>query len=131
MSTERLAGKTAFVTGAAQGIGRALALKLAGEGAAVFANDLDAEGLASLETDIKTAGGACLVFPGDITEESFGDRAVAACVEHFGDLHILVNNAGYIWNSRIVNHSDEQWYKMQNIGTRSQLDVCAALQATV
>lgn len=115
MTTARLKNKTALVTGAAQGIGRALALKLASEGANVFANDLDTEGLKSLEEDIEATGGTCLIFPGDITDENFGDRAVAACVEHFGDLHILVNNAGYIWNSRIVNHSDEQWYAMMDV----------------
>lgn len=115
MTSLRLEGKTALITGAAQGIGRALALKLAGEGANVFANDLDAEGLKSLEKEIEAASGTCLIFPGDITDENFGDRAVAACVEHFGDLHILVNNAGYIWNSRIVNHSDEQWYAMMDV----------------
>lgn len=113
--TGRLEGRTALVTGAAQGIGRALALKLAGEGANVFANDLDTDGLKTLEDDIAALGGNCLVFPGDITDAEFGDHAVAACVEHFGDLHILVNNAGYIWNSRIVNHTDEQWYAMIDV----------------
>lgn len=115
MDNGRLEGKTALVTGAAQGIGRALALKLADEGANVFANDLDAEGLKTLEEEISSMGGRCLVFPGDITDKDFGDHAVAACVEHFGDLHIVVNNAGYIWNSRIVNHTDEQWYAMIDV----------------
>lgn len=70
----RLDGKVALVTGTAQGIGRALALKLAGEGASVFAIDLDADGLVSLESEIETKGGVCTTFAGDITEEDFGDR---------------------------------------------------------
>lgn len=115
MSDGRLKGKTALVTGTAQGIGRALALKLAGEGANVFAIDLDADGLKSLAEEISAAGGACKTFAGDITEVDFGDRAVAVCLEQFGDIHIIVNNAGYIWNSRIVNHTDEQWYAMIDV----------------
>jgi 3-oxoacyl-[acyl-carrier protein] reductase len=115
MADGRLSGKTALVTGTAQGIGRALALKLAAEGANVFANDLDRDGLTALEAEIDAEGGHCLGFPGDITEDDFGDRAVEACVSRFGDLDIVVNNAGYIWNSRIVNHTDEQWQAMIDV----------------
>ena len=115
MADGRLSGKTALVTGTAQGIGRALALKLAAEGANIFANDLDQDGLKTLEAEIRAAGGNFIGFPGDITEEDFGDRAVEACLSRFGDLDILVNNAGYIWNSRIVNHTDEQWDAMLDV----------------
>ena len=115
MSSGRLDHKVALITGTAQGIGRALACKLAGEGAMVFAIDLDAEGLESLQEEITVARGICATLAGDITEEDFGDRAVGACLARFGDLHIVVNNAGYIWNSRIVNHTDEQWYAMMDV----------------
>jgi len=115
VSKGTLEGRVAIVTGAAQGIGRAIALKLASEGAPVLANDLDGEKLGALTDDIERAGGVCAPFPGDVTATDFGDRAVAACVERFGDFHILVNNAGYIWNSRIVNHTDEQWYAMIDV----------------
>jgi 3-oxoacyl-[acyl-carrier protein] reductase len=115
MSRGRLENKIALITGTAQGIGRALACKLAGEGAAVLAIDLDAEGLDSLQEEIGVAGGSCATLAGDITEEDFGDRAVEACLARFGDLHIVVNNAGYIWNSRIVNHTDDQWYAMMDV----------------
>lgn len=115
MADRRLEGKVAIVTGTAQGVGRALALKLAAEGANVLANDIDADGLATLETEAADAGGVCVGFPGDITEPDFGDRAVEACLARFGDLHIVVNNAGYVWNSRIINHTDEQWYAMIDV----------------
>lgn len=110
-----LQGKAALVTGAARGIGRAVALKLASEGACVLANDLDAGALDDLAVAASEAGGTCATLPGDVTQSDFGDRAVARVLEHFGDLHILINNAGYIWNSRIVNHTDEQWYAMLDV----------------
>lgn len=115
MSGRKLEGKSALITGAAQGIGRSLALKLSSEGAKVFANDLNESALKELQEEINSSGGTCMVFPGDVTEPDFGDRAVASILDAFGDLHILVNNAGYIWNSRIVNHTDEQWYAMMDV----------------
>ena len=115
MSTGRLDGRVALVTGAGQGIGRAIVLKLISEGSRVLANDLDADSLQRLSADVAEFGGACETFPGDVTAKDFGDRAVSACLERFGDLHILINNAGYIWNSRIANHTDEQWYAMLDV----------------
>ena len=108
----KLDGRVALVTGAARGIGRAVAVKLASEGARVLANDLDRDALSALQADV---GGGCDVFPGDVTDPTFGDRAVRTCVDRLGDLDILVNNAGYVWNSRIANHTDEQWYAMIDI----------------
>jgi 3-oxoacyl-[acyl-carrier protein] reductase len=110
-----LAGQVALVTGAGRGIGRAIVLKLISEGSRVLANDLDADSLERLQADVARVGGVCEVLPGDVTGTQFGDHAVAACLERFGDLHIVINNAGYIWNSRIANHSDEQWYAMLDI----------------
>jgi 3-oxoacyl-[acyl-carrier protein] reductase len=115
MSKGRLDGRVALVTGAGRGIGRAIVLKLISEGSRVLANDLDAASLQRLSADVARFGGACETFPGDVTAEDFGDRAVAACLERFGDLHILINNAGYTWNSRIGNHTDEQWYAMLDV----------------
>lgn len=115
MDEGKLSGKVALVTGTAQGIGRAIALKLASEGASVLANDLDQEGLENLQSEIRNSGGQCEILQGDVTAVDFGDQVVAETINRFGDLHILVNNAGYIWNSRIVNHTDEQWYAMMDV----------------
>lgn len=115
MNEGKLSGRVALVTGTAQGIGRAIALKLASEGASVLANDLDGEGLETLQQEINDSGGTCQILQGDVTAPDFGDLIVAETLDRFGDLHILVNNAGYIWNSRIINHTDEQWYAMIDV----------------
>jgi 3-oxoacyl-[acyl-carrier protein] reductase len=115
VSTGRLDGRVALVTGAGRGIGRALVLKLVAEGSRVVANDLDAATLDGLRDDVARSGGVCEVLAGDVTAPDFGDRAIAACLARFGDLHILVNNAGYVWNSRIASHTDEQWYAMIDV----------------
>jgi 3-oxoacyl-[acyl-carrier protein] reductase len=115
MSTGPFVGRVALVTGAGRGIGRAIVRKLVSAGARVLANDLDADALSAVRTEVEAVGGTCEPFPGDVTEKDFGDRAVAACVERLGGLDILINNAGYIWNSRIANHTDEQWYAMLDV----------------
>ncbi len=111
----KLNKQVALVTGAGQGIGRQIALKLAGEGAFVVANDLDEEQLTTTCQRIAGAGGLVKPLVGSVTDEDFGDKAVAFAVEAFGDLHIIVNNAGYIWNSSITNHTDDQWAAMVDV----------------
>lgn len=115
MTTHKLDGRVALVTGAGQGIGRAIAIKLASEGAKVVANDLDGHAVEIVARAITEAGGTCSALQGDVTDENFGDMAVAETLERYGDLGILINNAGYIWNSRIINHTDEQWYAMMDV----------------
>jgi len=110
-----LEDRVALVTGAGQGIGREIALKLADAGAAVVANDLEEERVVALSAEIERLGGRCAALPGDVTDPEFGDRAVEVCLERFGDLDIVVNNAGFIWNSRIVDHTDEQWQAMIDV----------------
>ena len=121
-----LSNKTAIVTGAGQGIGRAIALKLAGEGARVVANDLDEERLESLVKEIEAAGGKCITLTGDVTAPDFGDTIVDLAVDRFGGLDIVINNAGYIWNSRIANHTDEQWYAMMDVHATAPFRVLRA-----
>ncbi|MBT4088584.1 MAG: SDR family oxidoreductase [Deltaproteobacteria bacterium] len=64
---------------------------------------------------IITHGSQAKAVVGDITEPGFGDRIVNETIDHFGGIDIIVNNAGYIWNSTIQKHTDEQWYAMLDI----------------
>ncbi|HUB31452.1 MAG TPA: SDR family oxidoreductase [Bryobacteraceae bacterium] len=110
-----LAQKTALVTGAGRGIGRAIAQTLAGYGASVLVNDLDAAPAAETEAAIRDAGGSAASLPGDVTDPSFPERLVSAALERFGSLDILVNNAGYTWDNVIQKTTDEQFLAMLQI----------------
>lgn len=111
----KLDGRTAIVTGSGRGIGRAIAVKLAAEGAQVVVNDLDDAPAADTVAAIERDGGAATAFVGDVTAPDFGEGIVEAALDRFGGLDIVVNNAGYIWNSTIQNHSDEQWQAMLDV----------------
>ena len=124
--TEKLQNTVALITGAGQCIGREIALKLAGEGAAVFLNDLDANALAGVIEEIAASGGSAGGLAGDITAEQFPDELVAAAIAAFGGLHIVVNNAGYIWNGAIHKHEDEQWDAMMDIHAKAPFRVLRA-----
>jgi NAD(P)-dependent dehydrogenase (short-subunit alcohol dehydrogenase family) len=88
------AGATVLVTGAAGGLGRAIALRFAAAGAAVVALDKDAAGVAGLGAELDRLGAAHLALPCDITDAAACARAVGSAVERFGCLDVLVNNAG-------------------------------------
>lgn len=122
----KLDNKVAIVTGSGQGIGRDIALKLAGEGAAVVVNDLEPEKGDAVAAEIIAAGGKAIACNGDLTEDGFAEQIVDAAVEKLGGLHIVVNNAGYIWNSAIHNHSDEQWDAMMDIHAKAPFRVLRA-----
>lgn len=87
--------KTVLLTGASKGIGRALALKLAAEGANLGLVARSQPELETLKTDVEAAGGKALLFVGDVSDEALAQRAVAETVAAFGRLDAVVNNAGF------------------------------------
>src|SRR5690349_18855459 len=89
-----LTGKVALVAGASRGIGRAIAFSLAGEGAKVFLVARGSEDLARTEAELKAQGAQVASLSADLSTEAGAQRAVAAALEAFGSLEVLVNNAG-------------------------------------
>ncbi len=110
-----LTSKTALVTGAGRGIGRAIAQTLAEYGASVVINDLDPAPASETEAAIRKAGGAAASVAGDITDPALPQKLVDAAIERFGSLDIIVNNAGYTWDNVIQKMSDEQFQAMLNV----------------
>lgn len=94
MARRSFKGGTVLVTGAGGGLGRAIALRFAQAGARIAALDKDAKGIERLQGEIEGLGGQCLALPCDVTDAEACARAVAAAVERFGTLDVLVNNAG-------------------------------------
>ena len=106
--TVALDGKVAIVTGAGAGLGRAEALALSAAGARVVLNDLPG-GADEVAAEIKEAGGEASIVAGDVGERSTADAMVAAAVDGFGSLDIVVNNAGMTRDRMLFNMSDEEW----------------------
>jgi 3-oxoacyl-[acyl-carrier protein] reductase len=110
-----LEGKTALVTGAGRGIGRAIATKLAASGARVMLNDLDELAVSETEGAFRSAGYHVEHVVGDLTTPGFPDELVKATLGAFGSLDVIVNNAGYSWDDVIQKTTDEQFQAMLEI----------------
>jgi len=109
-----LDGKAAIVTGSARGIGRATADLLAEHGARVLVNDLDGDVAEQAAGEI---GGDAVSFAGDLTKEGVPDQLIERAVEAFGQVDIIVNNAGFTWDGPIHKMSDDQFQAMLEIHT--------------
>ena len=118
MSENPLEGKVAIVTGAGRGLGRAEALELAARGASVVVNDLevgldggDTRGGAAEEvvSEITRSGGQAIAHNGDVADFKGAEELINLAVEKFGDLNILVNNAGILRDRMIFNMEESDW----------------------
>jgi NAD(P)-dependent dehydrogenase (short-subunit alcohol dehydrogenase family) len=110
----RLAGKVAIVTGAGQGLGRAHALTLAAEGAAVVVNDLSPAADAVVE-EIIGAGGQAVANRDSVSDWKAAAAMIEQAVDTFGDLHILVNNAGVLRDKMSFNMEEDDWDLVVNV----------------
>lgn len=107
--TTSLQGKTALVTGAGAGLGRAEALALSQAGAAVVVNDYDRDAAHAVVEEITAAGGQATAAPGDVSSWATAQQLVETAVETYGQLDVLVNNAGVLRDRTIFNISEQEW----------------------
>jgi len=123
----RLAGKTAIVTGGASGIGRAIAILFAGEGANVVIGDVidtPREGGAPTERVIADAGGTCRAYRCDVARWDDVDRLVGRAVREFGRLDVMVNNAAVVTGNRILETTEEDWDRVMAINAKGVFFGC-------
>jgi len=107
-----LDGKVAVVSGSARGIGRATVEMLASNGARVLVNDLDGDVAEQASGEID---GETIAFAGDLTHDGVPDEMIQRAVDEWGQLDIVVNNAGYTWDGPIHKMSDDQFQAMIDI----------------
>jgi 3-oxoacyl-[acyl-carrier protein] reductase/2-hydroxycyclohexanecarboxyl-CoA dehydrogenase len=105
----RLTGKVAAVTGAGRGIGKAIATKLAHEGARLVVNDVDESLLAALVTELKAHSPNVVPVVGRVDRREEAERVIQTAIDRLGQLDILVNNAGINRDAMLHKMTDEQW----------------------
>jgi NAD(P)-dependent dehydrogenase (short-subunit alcohol dehydrogenase family) len=110
-----LDGRVAIITGAGRGIGREHALLFASEGAKVVVNDLGSAGsneedaVAEVVSEVRALGAEAVANYDDVAEWEGGQRLVQTALDAFGDLHVLVNNAGILRDRYLVNMTEQEW----------------------
>ena len=110
--------RTILITGAGAGLGRAYALAFAAEGANVLVNDIRMEAAQAVAKEISAAGGRALANQDDITSLAGATTIVDAAVAAFGEVHVLVNNAGVLRDRMFLSMTDEDWDTVMRVHLR-------------
>jgi 3-oxoacyl-[acyl-carrier protein] reductase len=126
-----LEGKVALVTGSGRGIGRAIALQLASQGARVVINDLDTAPAEEVAAEIAVLGGEAQICVGNVTAPDFAERFIGTAVNAYKGIDILINNAGYTWDNVIQKMTDEQWYAMLDCHLTAPFRILRAAQPVI
>jgi 2-hydroxycyclohexanecarboxyl-CoA dehydrogenase len=127
LAITRLSGKVAIVTGAAQGIGRAIAMRLAEEGAKVAIADINEGAAAQTVQEIRASGGQALAVRLDVTRIEEASVAVDRVERELGPIDVLVNNAGWDKVEPFVDNTPDTWDRVIAINFRGPLNCCKAV----
>lgn len=124
---QRFTGKIAIVTGAGQGIGQGVALRLAREGAAVVVADYNASTAAETGVEIQVAGGTALPYAVNIADVGAVQTMVDDVAAHFGRIDILVNNAGVVQTKPLLDLDEIDWDRVIDVNQRGTFFVLQAV----
>ena len=127
----KMDNKVALITGSGRGIGRAVALKLASEGARIVVNDLDEAPANEVVAEIKAAGGEAVACAGSVTADGFADRFVKTALDSFGGIDVIVNSAGYTMDSMIGKMTDEAFDAMYEVHLKAPFQILRAASAFI
>ncbi|MCC5872222.1 MAG: SDR family oxidoreductase [Gammaproteobacteria bacterium] len=125
----RLQGKRVVVTGSSRGLGRAFAMEMAAEGASVVINGTHAQALSEVESAISRAGGQVVAVRGSVAEEAVCQSLVDTCVEAFGGIDVMVNNAGIVRDRTLLKMTMEEWDEVIAVHLRGAF-ACTRAAAT-
>jgi 3-oxoacyl-[acyl-carrier protein] reductase len=118
-----LKGKTALITGAAQGIGRAIASRLAWDGASVIIADINIDLARSVAAQLKNRGVRAAAFQADVSDSTQVEGLIEKTVKEFSALDILVNNAGITKDALLIRISGEDWDQVMNVNLKGALNL--------
>lgn len=127
-----LEGKTAVITGASRGIGKAIAIKFAQEGCNVAFTDLfEDDNMKTTETELQALGVTAKGYASDASNFADTDRVVNEIVSDFGQVDVLVNNAGITKDTLLMRMTEEQWDAVINVNLKSVFNFTKAVQKTM
>lgn len=124
---KHLANRVALVTGGGQGIGRAVALRFAGEGAKVVVIDIVAESARAVADEIKAAGGEAMAATCDVTRRDQIDALVGQVLDAYGQIDILCNNAGITRDARLVKMTEDEFDSVVDVNLKGVFNLTQAV----
>lgn len=124
---KHLANRVALVTGGGQGIGRAVALRFAGEGAKVVVIDIVAESARAVADEIKAAGGEAMAVTCDVTRRDQIDALVGQVLDAYGQIDILCNNAGITRDARLVKMTEDEFDSVVDVNLKGVFNLTQAV----
>lgn len=122
----RLKGKKALITGAAQGIGKAIALMMAKEGADIAISDINLELASKAAAELKSIGGKVIAIEGNVASMESAEAMVAGTIDGLGGIDILVNNAGITRDTLILRMKEEDWDAVINVNLKGTFNCTKA-----